>query len=590
HEKQKLEFTIKERTKEIQAKNLQLKEQSEKLEEMDHIKSRFFANLSHEFRTPLTLIMGPIEQMLSGSRDLQQKQEFNIILRNAQRLLTLINQLLDLSRFDSGKMKLQAARQDIIPFLKSILSSFHLAAQKKQLTLAFHSERENLFLYFDSPKMEEVMNNLLINALRFTPTGGKITVSVTMDQARQPEKSTRPPVKKTSLEFINISVKDTGTGIPIEQLPHIFDRFYQAKGPGQEMLKGTGIGLSLVKENVNLHHGRINVHSQEEKGSEFVIRLPLGHEHLKPDEIINAAEVPILITKDNELQSLLVLTEDDTVTNGEQESSEINKETIDTNNDEPVQEKPVILVVEDHADVRKYICKPLRPDYEVIEAGDGKEGIEKAKEIIPDLIVSDIMMPEIDGVELCRKLKTDIKTSHIPIILLTAKAAEENIIQGLETGADDYVTKPFNPRILQARIKNLVELRRQLQQKIQKQMLLQPVEIAVSSMDRQFIEEIQAAIEKNLSNPKFNVEDLSKKLYMNRATLYRKMMALTGEAPVEFIRSYRLKRAAQLLRDKFGTVSQVALEVGFDNPAYFAKCFKEKFQQLPSSYQAAETN
>ncbi|MDQ1353674.1 MAG: hypothetical protein QG657_3981, partial [Acidobacteriota bacterium] len=232
---------------------------------------------------------------------------------------------------------------------------------------------------------------------------------------------------------------------------------------------------------------------------------------------------------------------------------------------------------------------PLRLVYTVVEAGNGKEGIEKAREIIPDLIVSDIMMPGIDGVELCRKMKTDIKTSHIPIILLTAKASEQSIIQGLETGADDYITKPFNPKILSVRVKNLIELRRQLQQKIQKQMLLQPAEIAVSSMDRQFIEEIQTAIDKNLSNSKFNVEDLSKKLYMNRATLYRKMMALTGEPPVDFIRSYRLKRAAQLLRDKFGTVSQVAIAVGFDNPAYFAKCFKEKFQQLPSSYQASES-
>jgi CheY-like chemotaxis protein len=250
-------------------------------------------------------------------------------------------------------------------------------------------------------------------------------------------------------------------------------------------------------------------------------------------------------------------------------------------------EKPVILVVEDYADVRKYICEPLQAEYTVIESADGKEGIEKAKEIIPDLIVSDIMMPGVDGYELCRELKKDIKTSHVPIILLTAKASAESIIQGLETGADDYITKPFNSKILAVRIKNLIELRRQLQQKIQKQMLLQPAEIEVSSMDQAFIKDMQEIIEKNLSESGFSVEELSKKLYMNRATVYRKIIALTGESPTEFIRSYRLQRAAQLLRDKFGTVSQVASAVGFDNPAYFAKCFREKFHQLPSSYQAS---
>jgi DNA-binding response OmpR family regulator len=240
-------------------------------------------------------------------------------------------------------------------------------------------------------------------------------------------------------------------------------------------------------------------------------------------------------------------------------------------------------------DVRKYIREPLEPLYTVVEAGDGKEGIEKAKEMIPDLIVSDIMMPGVDGYELCRELKKDVRTSHIPTILLTAKASEESIIQGLETGADDYITKPFNTKILMTRIKNLIDLRRQLQEKIQKQMLLQPAEILVSSVDQEFIQEMQGVIEKNLSDPGFHVGELSKKLYMNRATLYRKIMALTGETPTEFIRSYRLKRAAQLLREKFGTVSQVASAVGFENPAYFASRFKEKFHQLPSIYQSSES-
>ncbi|UCH98483.1 MAG: response regulator [Candidatus Aminicenantes bacterium] len=578
-EKQRLEHTIKERTKEIQEKNMQLKDQSDKLKEMDSVKSRFFANISHEFRTPLTLIMGPMEQMLSDSQDKKQKKRLSMMLRNSQRLLTLINQLLDLSRFDSGKMKLQAACQDIVSFLKGILSSFHLLAQQNKLDLEFQSEEEKISMYFDARKMEEVMYNLLINAFKFTPHGGKITVSVSVAQLERQEHQDHPQKGNSPPGFVNISVSDTGIGIAKEQLAHIFDRFYQTKGPKQEALKGTGIGLALIRENVVLHHGKIDVHSQEGKGTKFVIRLPMGHDHLDPNEITDSSAAPPQPRKYKEIETLYMITESET---GEQDNEEPG--VVKTRD----REKPVILVVEDHADVRKYICEPLTTDYTVIEAADGKEGIDKAKEIIPDLIVSDIMMPGVDGYELCRVLKKDIRTSHVPIILLTAKASEESIIQGLETGADDYITKPFNSKILATRIKNLIELRYQLQQKIQKQMLLQPDEIAVSSMDQEFIKELQEIIEKNLSDPQFHVEALCKKLYLNRVTLFRKVKALTGESPTEFIRSYRLKRAAQLLRDNFGNVSEVAVEVGFSNLGYFTRCFKEKFHQLPSTYQASE--
>jgi signal transduction histidine kinase/DNA-binding response OmpR family regulator len=588
-EKQKLEQTIRERTKEIQEKNrqleeqtLQLKDQSRKLKEMDEIKSRFFANISHEFRTPLTLIMGPVEQMLSHSRDRTQKNTLNVMLKNTQRLLTLINQLLDLSRFDSKKMKLQAASQDIVPFLKGIVSSFQLVAQKNQLELEFHSENESITLYYDALKMEDVMQNLMINAVKFTPAGGKVLVSVFTDR-REKQNRRDQPKKIPQAGFVNISVRDTGIGIPKEQLAQIFDRFYQAKGLREHQHKGTGIGLALIKENVLLHHGKIDVHSQEGKGTEFVIRLPLGHEHLERDEIIDLSAVPSPPRKHKEIETFNMITETDNETETETGTeAEANREAGEVKNQE--QEKPIILVVEDHADVRKYICDSLRPGYTVIEAVDGKEGITKAREIIPDLIVSDIMMPEVDGYELCREIKRDIKTSHIPIILLTAKASEGSIIEGLETGADDYITKPFNTRILMTRIKNLIELRWQLQQKIQKQMLLQPAEISVSSMDQEFIKELQEVIEKNLSNTLFSVEKLGKKLYMSRATLYRKIYALTGESPREFIKSYRLKRGAQLLKSNFGNVNEVAFEVGFSNTSFFIKCFKEKFHQSPHSY------
>jgi signal transduction histidine kinase/DNA-binding response OmpR family regulator len=586
-EKQRLEQIVKERTKEleertieIQEKNqqletqtIQLKEQSEKLKDMDQVKSRFFANISHEFRTPLTLIMGPLEQMFSDTRDQKQKEKLKVMLRNSQRLLTLINQLLDLSRFDSGKMKLQAAYQNIVPFLKGLLASFQILAQQNKLNLEFHCEKEDISIYFNADKMEEMMVNLLINAVKFTPAGGKISVSVSRFR-RDHYKEGRFP-----REFVNISVCDTGIGIPKEQLAHIFDRFYQTGSIGEKGRKGTGIGLALTKEIVIMHHGKIEVHSQAGKGTEFVILLPMGHEHLNPDEIIASPETSSNNKKAGDVETLYMI----------EEGVEIETNTAHEDNTEE-QGKNVILVVEDHVDVRKYIREPLESLYTVVEAGDGKEGIEKAKEIIPDLIVSDIMMPEVDGYELCRELKKDIRTSHIPTILLTAKASEESIIQGLETGADDYITKPFNTKILMTRIKNLIDLRRQLQEKIQKLMLLQPAEILISSVDQEFIKELQEIIEKNLSDPGFHVGELSKKLYMNRATLYRKIMALTGESPTEFIRSYRLKRAAQLLRDNFGNVSQVSMEVGFTNMAYFAKCFKEKFHQLPSTYQTSESS
>ena len=588
-EKQRLELIVRERTKEIAGKNqqleeqtLRLKEQSEKLKEMDQLKSRFFANISHEFRTPLTLIMSPLEQMFSENRDKEQKKKLKMMLRSSQRLLTLINQLLDLSRFDSGKVKLQAARQNIIPFLKGTVASFHLVAIEQQLELMFYTEEEEIQLYFDAPKMEEVMYNLLINAIKFTPPGGKITVSVTVEKIQHDN-------SKESVGYVNISVQDTGFGISQEQLAHIFDRFYQAEGLKGRDHKGTGIGLALTKEIVLLHRGIINVHSQEGKGTEFVIQLPMGRDHLKPGEILSTSEDASGRVKCKEIEILHVTKgleeEEDNRDTGEVEPMGKVETDVHGNEKHP-QEKNIILVVEDEPDVREFIRAPLEPLYTVIEASDGQEGIAKAKEIIPDLIVSDIMMPEIDGYELCRVLKNDINTSHIPVILLTAKASEKSIIQGLESGADDYITKPFNTRMLLNRIKNLIDLRRQLQLKIQRKKMLLPTEISVSSPDEQFLNKLQGIIEKNLSDPDFNVDELSKKLYMGRSTLFRKIQALTGETTNQFILSYRLERGAQLLREKFGNVTEVAFEVGFSSAAYFSKLFKEKFHQTPAEFQA----
>jgi signal transduction histidine kinase/CheY-like chemotaxis protein/streptogramin lyase len=577
-DKQRLEQVVKERTNEVYQKNELLEEQSQKLKEMDRVKSRFFANISHEFRTPLTLIMGPMEQMLAKKRDRQEENQLSMMLRNSNRLLHLINQLLDLSRFDSGKMKLQYVCQNIVSFVKGIAASFQVLSQQKRLDLVFEAETEEIALYFDPGKMEEAITNLLINAVKFTPAGGKIAVTIARER----------PVEDNGVPYLKISVQDTGVGMPKEQLVHIFDRFYQASSSRENDRKGTGIGLSLTKEIVTLHHGQIDVHSTEGQGTEFAIRLPMGKDHLKPNEIADSSPVSLRPGKHAEAAVDYLKPEQ------EKEDSEI--EGAGTNGSiEPdkehqpgEQEKHVILVVEDHADVRKYIRASLEPEYTVIEAKDGKEGIDKAGEIIPDLIISDIMMPEVDGYELCKMIKTDIVTSHIPVILLTAKASEESMVLGLETGADDYITKPFSTKILTVRIKNLIELRRQLQMKIQRQKMLLPAEINVSSIDETFLKELHGIVEKNLGDPDFNIDRLCEKLYMGRTSLFKKVQALTGETPNQFIQSYRLQRAAQLLKANFGNVTEVAFEVGFSNSAYFTKCFKEKFYQLPSTFLAAE--
>jgi signal transduction histidine kinase/DNA-binding response OmpR family regulator len=580
-EKQKLEQVIRERTTEINEKNLQLEEQSEKLKEMDQIKSRFFANISHEFRTPLTLIMGPIEQRLSLCRDKQQEKELQMMLRNSQRLLNLINQLLDLSKLDSGKMKLQAARQNIIPFLKGLVGSFESLVVQKPLDLTFQTEEENILLYYDPEKLEKVICNLVSNAVKFTPPKGKITVSAKKYNAVE---------VNYPKGYLEILFRDTGIGIPGNQLIHIFDRFYQADGSlaHEHHQKGSGIGLALVKELVTLHHGDISVQSSEGKGTEFIIRLPLGKTHLKPEEIFESVGPvedvePEALVYQREQEQPLAVQGDDMI---EKDENRVEESGADDPGEE---EKNVILVVDDSSDVRTFIKSSLESFYTIVEAADGGEGIDKARAIIPDLIVSDVMMPNVDGFELCRVLKTDIDTSHIPVVLLTAKASEESIIEGLETGADDYITKPFNTKILLTRIKNLIDLRRQLQEKIQREMMMQPTEIAVSSMDQEFMKGLKKAVEKNMSEEEFGVDELAKGLYMSRATLNRKLRALTGESTNQFIQSYRLKRAAQLLKTNFGNVTEVAFEVGFSNSAYFSKCFKDKFHQLPHTFQASES-
>jgi signal transduction histidine kinase/DNA-binding NarL/FixJ family response regulator len=584
-ETKKLEQIVKERTTQVNEKNsqleaqtVQLTEQAEKLQEMSEIKSRFFANISHEFRTPLTLIMGPLEQILSDYRgkDSGLEKKIKLMLRNSQRLFTLINRLLELSKLDSGQMFLKTASQNIVPFLKGIVASFQLLARQYGLDLNVHADDDDITLYFDPEKVEDMLCNLLINAIKFTPGGGSIDVWV--KQALEGD-------EHFPRGYLEISVCDTGPGIPRDQLDHIFDRFYHTDATDGRYGKGTGIGLALTRELVNLHHGCIDVRGREgeQSGTEFIIRLPLGSEHLEPREILPLEHIPPERRKPFEISCEHWL-EKKSIEPGDTGAGEPARPVEDVGGGAPGAEKNIVLIIDDNDDVREYIRGALESLYTVAEAKDGQEGVRKAQAIIPDLIISDVMMPNVDGFELCETIKKDIRTSHIPVVLLTAKASETCIIQGLETGADDYVTKPFNTKILLARIKNLIELRRHFQLTLYREMNQLPVKMSISRMDEEFIKDLREVIETNLSDPDFNVEQLARKLYMSRATVYRKINALSGESPNEFIQSYRLKRGRELLKKNCGTVLEVALEVGFSSASYFTKCFRKRFKQLPSDF------
>ncbi len=521
--------------------------QREQLEEMDQLKSRFFGNISHEFRTPLTLILGPLDS-LRKQADVSLSSKIDVIERNGKRLLKLINQLLDLSKIEAGSVKLKAALTDVIPLIKGWVMSFNSLADSHGIALKFHSDQASHFLYVDREKMEEVVINLLSNALKYTSEGGAVSVEI-----REEEDS----------DHLNILVSDTGSGIPKEELEHIFDRFYQASNANNEDVTGTGIGLSLTKELVELHGGSIRVESEIGRGSTFEISIPQGKAHLDSDEIVvikSSKEQPI------EVEQVVAPTEEKVLTDGPREA-----------------ELPLILLVEDNQDLRSYVQEILSGTYTVLTARDGEEGMELAYEHTPDVVLSDLMMPKLDGIELCKRLKEDFRTSHIPVILLTAKASREDRLEGLKSEADDYLTKPFNTEELLVRLQNLVKIRKKLQAHFGAADGLLPKKVSLNSVDKVFMEKITGFLEQEISNPLYGVSELSHGIGLSRSQLFRKVKAITGMTPNEFIRSFRLYRAMDLLKQRSATVSEVAYEVGFQNPSYFSKCFQEQFGQSPSS-------
>ncbi len=526
-------------------------EHSEKLEEVDRMKSRFFANISHEFRTPLTLILGPSDSIITGSSNEKIKKMAGTIKKSANRLLSLINQLMDLSKLEAGRLKLETSRGNIVTFVKGVAMSFESLAERKDIMLKVKSNNNKIELYFDKEKMEKVFANLLSNTFKFTPEGGKVTISL----------------NETDNNSVEIKIKDTGIGIPQEELSKLFDRFYQVDSSHTREHEGTGIGLSLTKELVELHKGSIKVESKEEKWTEVTITLPLGKEHLLPEEILEADE-------SSEEKKILV-DKEDTITSVQLEKPF--REDFD-------KDKTFILVVEDNADVREYIKESLEEEYYIEEAANGEQGLRKAEKIIPDLIISDIMMPKIDGNELTRRLKSDERTSHIPIILLTAKSEQESKLKGLETGADAYLTKPFSTKELQIRIKNLINLRRKLQQKYSfgKIVTTNREWKKLSSLDDKFMKRAMEVIENHISEEEFNIEDFGKEVGMSRMQIHRKLKALTGKSASHYIRSVKLNKAKELIGEHEATISEIAYSLGFSSPAYFTRCFKDEYGYPPS--------
>ena len=527
----------------------------EKDQELSQRKLTFFTNISHEIKTPLTLILAPLENLV-GLNEGNNKTQNQLMLmqRNGERLIRLINQLLDFRKFESGNMNLQAAEGNIVRFVNEVFIAFEAYAKSKKISFKFNSKQEEIKVFFDRDKLEKILYNLLSNALKFTPEGGKIVLHI-----------------KTDNDSVFIEVEDNGQGIPDQNINKIFECFNHFSDP-RFSVHGTGIGLSFSKGLVELHHGKLTVKSavatEEVNGYTcFTVQLPLGSQHLKPAEINPDFKDSENIAQYYQLGS-----------NPEQSFTYKPKTALENT------DQPIMLIVEDNVDVLNFIAHIFTDKYKVYTALNGLKGWETAIEIIPDIIISDVMMPEMNGTVLCNKIKSDIRTSHIPVILLSARTPLIFKIEGLETGADDYITKPFSVNILEARVRNLIESRKKLRDRYSKEISLQPQNVAITSPDEKFLSKVMLFIEANLAEPTLTVEELGKEIGMSRATLYRKMKALTNQTAIEFIRGVRLKRAAQLLAQNKFNVSEVAYMVGFMDVDYFRKCFKEQFGFTPKEY------
>lgn len=539
--------------------------EAKRAKELDTIKTQLYTNITHEFRTPLTVILGMARQVVEKPAE-QFNTRMEMIMRSGHNLLGLVNQLLDLSKLETGKMQLQLSQGDVILFLRYIVESFHSLAESQQKQLHFLTDIDILYLEFDSEKLRQIISNLLSNAIRFTPEKGNIYISVLQNDVQ--DNDDHP--------ILTIRVKDTGIGIPEDQLQFIFDRFYQLDNSHTRKTEGTGIGLALTKELVKLMDGKIEVKSPPAgafKGSEFIVSLPLKKvattEELAPGDLKNQT---------THLSSILPVLN---VPVTDSEDKNINT--------------PLILLVEDNADVVAYTASCLT-DYRLAVGKDGREGFDIATDIIPDLIITDVMMPYVDGFELVNKLRNNENTSHIPVIILTAKADAASKIAGLEEGADAYLEKPFNREELLVRIKKLLEMRKNLQQYYLKKAGIYEVthtesvsvadKISDHAIEDSFVKKIREAVEQNLTDTNFTVEQLCKQIFMSHSQLHRKLEALTGYSPNKFIRMIRLKRAKELLQDPANSIASIALDCGYNDPGYFARVFKQEYGVTPQEWRA----
>ena len=530
------------------------KTKARNLHELDMLKLRLFTNISHEIRTPLTLILGPLEKLISKKvPDEEMASHLSLVYRNTKQLDRLINQLLDFRKIETGNLKLEITEGDMVTLISEIVNSFREYAKEKQITLEFHTLKKKLVAYFDPDKIKAILNNLISNALKYTDEGGMVSVHLSIVFADPEEDSLNDQLEE---HLIEISVKDTGKGISDSNIEKIFTRFFRVDSKNETT--GTGIGLSLVKELVKLHRGTIDVISRPGKGSKFIIRIPYETEEC--DELTGIKEESNGAKPVKSFRSIT----------GPETGLETNAK--------------IMLIVEDNADVRFFIKSHFESVYSVYEARNGKEGWDIATEVIPDVIISDILMPDVDGYEFCKRIKKDERTSHIPVLLLTALHSKEHEMEGLSCGADDYITKPFDISILQTKVENMLQIRNTLREKYTGQLVLKPSDLKITSPDERFLRKAIDIVEKNISNADLDIEQFASEIGVSRMQLYRKFDALTNMTVKEFVRSIRLKRAAQLLLEKKMTITEIAYAVGFKDLSHFRKCFHREFGMSASEY------
>jgi signal transduction histidine kinase/DNA-binding response OmpR family regulator len=532
--------------------------ETKNLQEMDLRKSRFFANISHQFRTPLTLIKGPLNEMIAESTDLKEKKTLQIMNSNASHLLDLINQLLELSKIESGHYILKVSKGDFLAFFKGTVMSFSSLADSKKIRLTYkiapelETEHFREDFYYDADIVQKILNNILSNAFKFTPLNGQVNCNLSLSS------------RSDGTEILQISITDSGIGLQKDKVEFIFDRFYKSESESNSDDHSSGIGLAYVKELVQVHQSKILVESKFGHGSSFTLLFPIGEAEYKDYQIIKE-----ILPQSDQIQLI-------------ERTPQLLNVPATLYNDIEIHDKPWALIIEDQDDVRHYIMHCLQRDFRLLQAPDGRSGFVMAEEFIPDLIISDIMMPRMDGFRLCDMIKNSEKTSHIPIILLTAKADEKDKMSGLGSGADDYITKPFDPKELSIRSKNLVDNRRILREKFSSNNIIRPEEISVSPQENGFMEKILGLIEKNIGIASYSIENLASEAGMSHSQLNRKLKAIVNMSANQFVRSVRLHRAKELIQKGVGNISEIAYMVGYEDPGYFTKSFRNFFGKLPS--------